>query len=129
MITDGTASLSAVGTVPGTPSADHEVCCRRRCSHPDIPQVQNNQRADACSQAHRLTCLRARTSLVEDTAFLNLFRILCARLHADDAPKLVLSRQMLQLLTIAGNSGMHAAQHEVCLLYTSDAADDLLCVD
>src|SRR5664280_1608259 len=66
--------------------------------------------------ARRLTgspvCIRA--SLVEDTALLHLFRIPCARLLTNDTPEFVLFRQMLQLLPIAGNSGMHAAQDKVC---------------
>src|ERR1035437_248106 len=55
-----------------------------------------------------------RTSLVEDTAFLHLFRIPCARLLTNDTPEFVLFRQMLQLLPIAVNSGVHTAQDEVC---------------
>src|SRR5659263_196359 len=66
--------------------------------------------------ARRLTgspvCIR--TSLVEDTAFLHLFRIPCARLLTNDTPEFVLFRQMFQLLTITVNSGMHAAQDKVC---------------
>src|SRR5450756_1205712 len=33
------------------------------------------------------------------------------------------------VVVVADDPGMHSSQNEHCLLYTSDAADDLLCVD